>query len=301
MKKFKGVIYQVINIQNGKSYIGKTMQEFEGYKKWHIENAMNKKDLDVNPKGKYFYNAIRKYGPENFKWVILGEIFTDIKEELKKELNEAEIESIWLFRTFGSNGENIDNTYGYNQTKGGDGGDTISGLSDKDKLKRGLKISKGNKGREKSQEERSAISKRMSNKYVSDETKKLQSDLATIRMENIELRNTISTTLTQSLSDPLIRQKMSDTTKKLHKNPVYREHYLAGRPRGVSHSRYGKHGKDNILSKPVLMFTKDGINFLKEYESAADASRATNIHQGNISACARGAVKSAGGFLWKYK
>jgi len=122
MKQFKGVIYQAINIQNNKSYIGKTLQEFEEYKQGHIYSALHEKDLKTNPKGKYFYNAVRKYGVHNFKWIILGEIFASSKKELKKLLNKSEIESIWLFRTFGASGEKFDNIYGYNCTKGGDGG-----------------------------------------------------------------------------------------------------------------------------------------------------------------------------------
>ena len=38
-----------------------------------------------------------------------------------------------------------------------------------------------------------------------------------------------------------------------------------------------------------------------EYESALEASKATGIHQGNISACCNGRCKTAGGFKWAYK
>lgn len=132
MQKFKGVIYQAINIQNGKSYIGKTVQDFEEYKNNHIKSALEKRDLKNNKKGKYFYKAIRKYSPNNFKWIILGEIENYNIFNLIENLNEAEKESIWLFRTFGSDGENYDEIYGYNLTKGGDGGDTLSNHPDKE-------------------------------------------------------------------------------------------------------------------------------------------------------------------------
>ena len=134
MEQFKGVIYQAINIQNKKSYIGKTIQDFEEYKQDHLDGALKEKDLNNNFFGKYFYNAIRKYGPNNFKWIILGEIFSDSKQELKKLLNEAEVESIWLFRTFGSDGIKRDSVYGYNLTKGGDGGDTLSNHPNKEEI-----------------------------------------------------------------------------------------------------------------------------------------------------------------------
>lgn len=133
MEKFKGVIYQAINIQNKKSYIGKTVQDFEDYKQNHIDASIRGDDLKSIKKGKYFYNALRKYGLENFKWVVLGEIIAESKKELKKLLNEAEKESIWLFRTFGSDGIKKDNIYGYNMTPGGDGGDTFSGRNHSEK------------------------------------------------------------------------------------------------------------------------------------------------------------------------
>jgi len=114
MKKFTGTIYQAINIQNNKSYIGKTIRDFGEYKQFHIINAVEKRDLKNNLQGKYFYNAIRKYGADNFKWVILGEIEFYNLEDLNDNLNQAEIESIWLFKS-------NDKDYGYNLTIGGDG------------------------------------------------------------------------------------------------------------------------------------------------------------------------------------
>lgn len=139
MQKFKGTIYQAINIQNEKSYIGKTVQSFNEYKENHIKSALRKDDLKNNIKGKHFYNAIRKYNPENFKWVILGEIESYNIFDLNEKLSEAEIESIWVFKTFGSDGIKHDNIYGYNQTKGGDG---IAGYKFTDSQLMVLKISR---------------------------------------------------------------------------------------------------------------------------------------------------------------
>jgi len=154
MEQFKGIIYQAINIQNKKSYIGKTVQEFEYYINEHIDNALKGYDLKDNPKGKYFYNAIRKYGAHNFKWVVLGEIESNDLYNFNEKLNEAEIESILLFRTFGSNGENIDAIYGYNCTKGGEG---CSGYKHSEESN--LKNSIRNTGKKQSQE---TIDKRVS-------------------------------------------------------------------------------------------------------------------------------------------
>jgi group I intron endonuclease len=295
MQKFKGTIYQAINIQNGKSYIGKTTQNFEEYKQWHIENAFDKKIK------KRFYDSLRKYGSNNFKWLILGEIESYNLEELTQQLNEAEKESIWIFRTFGADGITFDNIYGYNMTIGGEGGNTIKGLSREDREKRNKKIGSSSKGRIKTLETRQKLSVSHKGKKLSIEKRKEKSKRQKKVMENLELRKKISTTLSQTLSNPEVKKRMSNCTKELHKNPEYRKNYMNGRPRGEKHHRYKKYGKNNILSKPVLMFTKDGNFFIKEYDSANDAAKDTNIHQGNISSCARGVVKSAGGYFWKYK
>lgn len=118
---YKGVIYQIINIQNRKSYIGQTIQEIFNYIEKHFKNAIENKDIFRAKEGKYLYNAIRKYGKQNFKVIILGEVFGNTLKELEDNLNEAEIDCIYHFRTFGSDGEHFDRIYGYNMTPGGKG------------------------------------------------------------------------------------------------------------------------------------------------------------------------------------
>ena len=117
-----GVIYKITNIQSNKCYIGKTSAiDYVNYINTHFKNALTHKDITIDKKeGKYLYNSIRKYKKENFKIKILGYCFS------LEELNESEIEAIWLYRSFGSDGENEDSIYGYNRTKGGDGGKLTS-------------------------------------------------------------------------------------------------------------------------------------------------------------------------------
>ena len=174
MKKFKGVIYQAINIQNGKSYIGKTTNDFENYKNSHIQNASKTKT-------KHFYNAIRKYGEHNFKWIVLGEIESYNLEELNQKLNEAEIEAIWLFRTYGADGDYQNDTYGYNQTKGGDGGDTLSGQSEQRKkeiIEKRVKSQTGAKRSEEFKENRRGIKNAFYGKKHTTETRQKMSSKA---------------------------------------------------------------------------------------------------------------------------
>lgn len=54
--------------------------------------------------------------------------------------------------------------------------------------------------------------------------------------------------------------------------------------------------KSNV--KPVLQYDLKGI-FLAEYFSTQEAKRVTGIS--NISSCCRKEIKTAGGYIWRYK
>lgn len=92
-------IYKITNLINGKIYIG---QE-------------TKYDPKYLGSGKVIKNAVKKYGKENFKKEILEECKT------KEKLNKQEIYWISFYNS-------TNKIIGYNLTKGGEGGDTLSGL-----------------------------------------------------------------------------------------------------------------------------------------------------------------------------
>jgi hypothetical protein len=52
--------------------------------------------------------------------------------------------------------------------------------------------------------------------------------------------------------------------------------------------------------KPILQFDKSGT-FIKEWASIKEAGKSLNIYSSNITNCAKGRERSAGGFIWKYK
>lgn len=52
--------------------------------------------------------------------------------------------------------------------------------------------------------------------------------------------------------------------------------------------------------KPILQFTKLG-EFVAEFNGLIDAQNKTGIQRTNISSCCRGKLKSAGGYIWKFK
>ena len=67
--------------------------------------------------------------------------------------------------------------------------------------------------------------------------------------------------------------------------------------------KYGTRGKrqGEKVKKPVLQFSKSG-DFIKEWNGACDAEEFYNKRdKNNINRCCRGDIKSAYGFIWKYK
>lgn len=139
-------VYKITNKQNNKIYIGKT----NNIKiRWthHKYNAITKGESS------YFYNAIRKYGEDNF----LIEIIENCVDE-----DVALAQEIYWIATLKSNDRDI----GYNLTNGGDG---VSGLihNEESKQKQREKMI----GRKLSEEHKKKISEGNLGKIISDEVK----------------------------------------------------------------------------------------------------------------------------------
>ena len=143
-----GCVYLVRNKVNGKGYIGKTLNGMEKRRKGHEHAAEKGSKLP-------FHRALRKYGFENFEWIIL---FGDLEEE---EIDEFEMICIKKTKTKAPNG--------YNLTDGGDGGNTFEGRKHTEEAKRKIKegrtpeiierVASFHQGRKRSKETRGKISK----------------------------------------------------------------------------------------------------------------------------------------------
>lgn len=80
-------------------------------------------------------------------------------------------------------------------------------------------------------------------------------------------------------------------------------HDKAGRkPGGVGWNKGMKYppGSRNREYKKVTQFTSDHT-LLREWNSIYEASENTGVSRSSIENCARGASKTAGGFVWRYK
>lgn len=89
------IVYRITNKINGKQYVGQTTMT--------MINRWNKHTM----RGHALYSAIKKYGKENFDYIILSECNTI------QQLNDAEKYFIDYYQTLSPNG--------YNLTTGGEG------------------------------------------------------------------------------------------------------------------------------------------------------------------------------------
>ena len=126
--------YMAINQINGKAYIGKT-GNFRKRKQTHISRAMS-----GNNDCRIFYPALRKHGPENFKWYKLYETH-DEKLAYKMET--------FFIKHYNTNTRKNNDSCGYN---GNDGGKGI-GLGTKTSQETRHRISISNTGKKRTQEQ----------------------------------------------------------------------------------------------------------------------------------------------------
>ena len=138
-------IYMHKNKINNKVYVGITCQK-TNYR-WGAGSGYRQQ-----PK---FYNAIKKYGWDNFEHIILFENLTF------EEAKQKEIEMIDKHNAFTKK-------YGYNATKGGDGS---NGVPCSEKTKK--KISNANKGHKFTNEAKKKISESLKGRKVHNSLKVL--------------------------------------------------------------------------------------------------------------------------------
>lgn len=148
------IVYQHKNKTNGKVYIGITSQTPE--KRWGI----NGNGYKSSP---HFYNAIQKYGWDNFEHDILYDNLT--KEEACKKEQE-------LIQKF----QSMDRSFGYNSTSGGEM--FIMNTETKQKISTKLKGNTNGLGHPCSKEKKEKISQAQKGKKLTEEHKQKLSDAA---------------------------------------------------------------------------------------------------------------------------
>lgn len=141
-------IYKATNNITGKSYIGYAVNGLKNRKLVHYSSKDNT----------YFHKALKKYGKENFNWIIVEHKISDF--EVLKELE------IYWIKEFDTRFPN-----GYNLTDGGDG---ALGLHPSEETRK--KMSESRKGIVYSEETRKKISDCKKGKIPWNKGKKLSEE-----------------------------------------------------------------------------------------------------------------------------
>jgi len=129
LEKVYGVIYLILNLIDAKVYIGQSTSFFKRYAYYRTCNCK---------KQKYLYNAIQKYGLENFTIEII---------DCAQNLDVLNFLENFYIKTLKAN----DRRYGYNIREGGNGGGPTA-------LETKIKIGISNTGKECTPEHRAKIS-----------------------------------------------------------------------------------------------------------------------------------------------
>jgi group I intron endonuclease len=186
-------IYQILNLRNGKSYIGQSYGKQGILGRWEGHRSDLRRGSTTNTK---FLNAWRKYGEDSFDFRIVMVIPNKIEI-----LDEAETYFIKLF-------DSIDN--GYNLREGGNS--ARHSPSSTEKLKQSLHTYYSNQGNR--NKASIAQRKRFAEQGVSKETRIKQSKSQTGRIHPDEVRKKIQVA---SLTSQRIRfdtQGVSEETRK---------------------------------------------------------------------------------------
>lgn len=255
---------------SGKVYIGishKTLEQRSG--------------SGSNYYSKYFKNAIKKYGWDNFKHITL------IDKLSWEEACECEKYLISKYKTNNPK-------FGYNLTEGGEG---CFGYHHTEISKQ--KISNHNKGKCVSKDTREKLSIKLKNYYKNNpEILKTNSENMKNKWKEISYRNKVINSHTGYIMSDEQKEKirkgnlgktLSENSKKVLSEKVKLQH--------KKEKSLGIKRKTN--SKKVLQYDLNG-NFLRDYESASEALKIMNVHLSTMCDCCRGKNKTCKGYIFKY-
>lgn len=310
----KYCVYMHTNKENDKKYVGITCQKPET--RWHYGKgyAPNKKQKQQNT---VFYNAILKYGWDNFKHEILSENLT------KDEAYKLEQELIILYNSKKPNG--------YNLTDGGYG--TIGAIITEErrrKISESLKkryetMESASKGRKLSPEHIEKLKNRpvkrgkdsawYGRKHTEESKKKVSNGLK--EYFKTHDNSHMSPVWQYSIGGKFIREwkSISSICKELGCDGSSISACCTGkykksggfiwRYKGDSFEKYevkrkNISGENSPYSISIKMFDFEG-NFISLFCSIKEATNKTNISRDMISKCCKGITNMAGGYIWRFE
>lgn len=285
-------IYLITNMVNGKYYVGQSI-DIESRWQQHRTGCYNPNSSSYKT---YFYQAIRKYGINNFS-------FSVIEECDEKELDEREIYWIALLN---SNQRDI----GYNITDGGDG---VKGYWDKPVYQydlNGIFITEYKSASEAKRQTGittivtccCGITKSGGGylwSYVKyDKLPKYTTNYPKTEVHQYGLNGEYIQSFS-SIKEASITTGVCLTSITLcvqNDTQIRAGDYMWTKVKVPNLTPYKRNGRKKL---PVLQMDFNN-NIIAYYESINEASRATGVNAGHISRCCRGGAKSSGGYCWKY-
>ena len=274
-------VYVHTNKINGKKYVGVTSQEPE--KRWNEGRGYTKRQP-------HMYNAIQKWGWENFEHEIL---FSNLSIEEASHIEQSLIEE-WHLQ---------DRKYGYNAQSGGLTHATLS-----DEIKE--KISNAHKGKRFTEEHKQNLSKARENKPLSE---KQQEVIERIKYFNKgkkfteEHKQNISQALKDRKFSEEHKQNISNGKKgqftEKQKEALIR---VCENNKGRKHTEEAKEkiraGNKGKIKKNSVKVEQYDINIgetISIYDSVMDAHNKTDVSYRGIWNCINGHSNSAGDFGWR--
>lgn len=276
-----GYIYCITNKINGKKYVGLTVTTLANRFKEHKSDSKRYESMPL-------YKAFKKYGIENFS-------IEQLEQTDNENLSDREIYWIEKLKTF-------DSRYGYNATRGGQGGRRLYDEEDNKSIiewwNKGLSIKDINK------QTGIGINKITS---VVSELPNFKEQTQSIITERI--RKAKGRRINQySLNGEFVKsyETVTDAQRELGydctqiisscKNHNYTCHNFLFRYDGdtppVPNTLYGKRRKVDMLD--------DNGNCLKTFNTITEASKFVNARAGAISGACLHSNRRAGGHYWRY-
>lgn len=260
---------------NGKRYIGITQNCL---KRWR--NGLG------YWRNKYFYNAIQKYGWNNFEHIVVAENLT------LDEAEEIEIELIAKYKT-------NEKEFGYNHAEGGkiNHGYKLSDETRKKLSESHIGIPNANKGKSISEEHKNKISKSLKNKRIgenhhfygkhhSEETKEKISESNKGKSRNAGEDNYwYGKNFSEEHKDKISKALSDRTLSDEHKE----------------HLSESLKGKAPTRTSRIIQYSLNN-DFIQKFDSIIKAEEITGISRHAISHAVRGDTKGniSNGFIWKY-
>lgn len=289
----KGFIYIIKNTINEKVYIGQTSRTIEA--RWNQHKAAA---LRGENQGIILYNAMRKYGVENF-------YISELEKVDIKKLNEREIYWIKFYNSQSPNGYNI-------RAGGEDSGrkevykiDLITNkilecygsamaaaeANDID-LSLLTKVCRGEKG--------SCGGFKWI--YSEDYLKSFNNNEINIKSFKINQINPTNNEVIKTWDS------VKQASEELHIDSTGITHCLSGRYKTSGGFKWS-YADPNFINylpasgrrKKVLQYNIQTKELIKEWSCAREAAMVLNITSNAIAKNCRGTQKSAGGYIWKYK